>query len=90
MAELRERLREFAPYERALHGVASLAHQVFHSTLALLELPSKLMGGMSEKKSPLPEVEKLLPAPPPAPPIPRALEEAIPEELAFWRRVWRR
>ena len=34
-----------------------------------------------------PEIEKLLPASPPAPPIPRFIEESIPEEMAFWRRI---
>ena len=56
------------------------------------------MMDMSEKKFKLPElpkfgegsspeIEKLLPASPPAPPIPKFIEESIPDEMAFWRRI---
>jgi len=45
------------------------------------ELP-KIFG-----KGSSPEIEKILPAAPPAPPIPKFIEETIPDEIAFWRKL---
>jgi len=87
--ELTKAMRELAPFERAVHGISSFTHQLFHSTLALLELPARIGGGGMFEKGKGSEIEKILPAPPPAPPIPRALEEAIPDEIAIWRRFGR-
>jgi len=48
----------------------------------LPELP-KMFG----EKGSNPEIERILPSSPPAPPLPKFVEEAIPDEIAFWRKI---